>query len=123
MSTAIQPILGGTTMPYPDQQSYTLTYRGGTLEMADGSIVHDMVDGSTARHMFQLTWKLLTDTELGTLKTAYATVKDTTASFTSVNNVVYTVTRPERGEMQVEIVVTSQGTLAYNVSFTLIEDS
>jgi hypothetical protein len=122
MAVATVPTLGATTLPVPKEQSYTLTYRGGTLAMADGSIVHDLVD-ATARHLFRLRWELLTATELATVKTAYAGVKDATASYKSIENVTYTVTRPDGGEMTVDPVVTAAGDVKFNVTIELIEDS
>lgn len=88
--------------------------------MANGSIVHDLVD-STARHSFDLRWEFLTATEYGTIKTAYALVKDTTATFVSIENTSYTVTRPDRGELDVTPVVVAGGEIEYHVGMQLIE--
>lgn len=122
MATATTPTLASTSLPVPKEFSYGLIYRGGTLEMADGSIVHDLVD-STARHLFRMRWELLTSTELGTIKTAYAAVKDTTGTFLSIENVSYTVTRPDGAELRVDAVVTAGGDIKFNVAMELVEDS
>lgn len=122
MATATQPSLGGNSLPMPDSQTYEILYRGGTQEMADGSIVHDLVDG-TGRYLFHLTWLLLNATELSTLKTAFASIKNATATYVSIENSSHTVTRVNDGRMNVTPRVTAQGEIAFDVSFDLIEDS
>jgi hypothetical protein len=122
MAVATIPTLGGTALPAPKEQSSKTAYRGGTLIMADGSIVHDLVD-PTPRFTFHLEWVYLNVTQLGTLQTAFASIKDTTAVYVSIRNTSHTVTRTDGGEMSVTPVVTGGGDIKFNVSFDLIEDS
>ena len=122
MAVATIPKLGATTLPPPSEQDYTTEYRGGSLQMADGSIVIDLVD-ATARYRFMLRWKLLTKTQKDALLTAYATIKNTTAVYTSIENTTHTVTRPDGGAPKITPVVTAGGDIKYNVEFDLIEDS
>lgn len=122
MPTATTPTLAGTTLPVPKEQQYGKLYRGGTLEMADGSIVHDLVD-TTVRHRFRLRWEYLTQTEKNSIATAYEAIKNTTGTYLSVENVSYTVTRPDGGEMDVTVEVVAGGELAFHVAIELLEDS
>jgi hypothetical protein len=122
MAVATIPKLGATTLPPPSDQDYTPEYRGGTLQMADGSIVHDLVDAN-ARTRFTLRWKLLTKTQKDSLLTAYATIKNTTATYISIENTSHTVTRPDGGAPKVTPVVTGGGDIKFNVELDLIEDS
>lgn len=122
MATATTPTLGGTTLPMPTEQSYEPEYRGGTLNMADGSIVHDLVD-TTARYTFHLKWTLLTATEKNTILTAYAGIKNTTATYVSIENASHTVTRPEGGKPRVTPRVTAGADIKFDVELDLIEDS
>jgi hypothetical protein len=122
MATATQPTLGGVTLAYPDSQTYTRFFRGGTLEMADGSIVHDLVD-TTVRHRFRLKWTLLNSTEKGTIQTQWDAIKNATATYVSIENASYTVTQPEGAEMSVTPRVTASGEIAFDVELELIEDS
>jgi hypothetical protein len=122
MAVATIPVLGGTTLPAPKEQSYRRLYRGGTLMMADGSIVHDLTD-ATARHWFRLEWVYLTSTQLTTIQTAFDGIKNATAIYTSIRNMTHTVTRTDGGELEITPVVTAAGDIKYNVTMELVEDS
>jgi len=101
---------------------YTRIQRGGTLIMASGKIVHDLVD-NTARHRCRLRWSYLTNTELGVVQTAWDAIKASTATYVSVRSTSHTVTRPEGGELEVVPVVTAGGDLKFHVAMELQEDS
>lgn len=122
MALATIPTLGGTALPPPKEQNYTRLYRGGSLQMANGKLVHDLVD-ATARHSFSLRWEYINNTQLGTITTAWDAIKNATAVYVSVRNTSHTVTRPEDGELDVTPVVTGGGDLKFHVSMELIEDS
>lgn len=122
MATATTPVLGGTTLPMPTDQDYTRLYRGGTQQMADGSIVKDLVD-TTARHKFSLKWKLKTNTELGTIQTAWDGIKNTTATYTSIRNTNHTVTQPDGAELKVTPRVVAGGDIKFDIEMELVEDS
>lgn len=122
MAVATQPTLGGVTLAYPEDQNYERFFRGGTLEMADGSIVKDLVD-TTVRHRFRLRWRLLTSTEKGTIQTQWDAIKDATATYLSIENASYTVTQPEGATLSVTPRVTASGEIAFDVEMELIEDS
>lgn len=94
---ATQPVLGGTTLPWPDNDGYqeNTGYRGAGRIMADGSVVFDVVNTSLKRR-FTLTWSTLTASEKATVETAFATVRDSSASFTAPTGTVYTVTRDDQ---------------------------
>lgn len=122
MAVATIPTLGGVALPAPKEQGYTRLYRGGSLNMASGKIVHDLIDAN-ARHQFSLRWEFMTNAQLGTITTAWDGIKNTTAAYVSVRNTSHTVTRPEGGELDVTPVVTSAGDLKFHISMELIEDS
>lgn len=123
MAVATTPTLGGVSLPIPKEQAYGRFYRGGTLEMADGSIVHDLVD-STVRYKFRLRWEYLTATQKGTIQTQWDAIKNTTATYVSVENTSHTVTQPDVGtELDVTVVVTAAGELKFHVGMELLEDS
>lgn len=123
MATATTPTLGGVALAMPKSQDYTRAYRGGTLDMADGSIVHDLVD-SSARSLFRLRWEYLTAAEFTVIQTQWDAIKNTTATYVSVTNTSHTVTQPEVGAgLDVALEVTAAGELAYHVSLELKEDS
>lgn len=122
MAIATVPSLGGTALPAPKAQDYTRLYRGGSLQMANGKTVHDLVD-ATARHRFTLRFEYISNTQLNTITTAWDAIKNATATYVSVRNTSHTVTRPEDGELDVTPVVTVAGDLKFHVSMELIEDS
>lgn len=123
MAQATTPSIGMTTLPMPKEQVYTRLYRGGTLEMADGSIVHDLVD-ATVRHRFRLRWEYLSSTEKGTIQTAWDSLKNATATYTSIENATHTVTQPEVGAgLEVTPEVTAGGEILFHVTLELLEDS
>jgi len=122
MAVATIPTLGGVALPAPKSQDYTRLYRGGSLQMANGKIIHDLID-NTARHAFNLRFEFINNTQLGTITTAWDAIKNATATYVSVRNTSHTVTRPEDGELDVTPVVTAGGDVKYHVSMDLIEDS
>lgn len=122
MATATTPTLGGVTLPMPKEQSYARLFRGGTLQMADGSIVHDLVD-TTVRYRFNLRWELLTSTEKGTIQTQWDAIKNTTATYLSIENASHTVTQPDGAELKVTPRVTAAGEILFDVECELLEDS
>lgn len=122
MSTATQPTLGGVTLAFPAEQSYQRLFRGGHLDMADGSIVIDLVD-TTVRYRFKLRWELITSTEKGTIQTQWDAIKNTTATYVSIENTSHTVTQPDGATLDVTPRVTAAGEIAFDVALELVEDS
>jgi len=122
MAAATIPTLGATTLPAPKEQGYKRFYRGGTLTMADGSIVHDLTD-ATARHSFSLRWEYQTSAQLNTIQSAWDAIKNATATYVSVRNTSHVVTQPDGAQLEVTPVVTALGDLKFHVSMELVEDS
>src|SRR4030095_911219 len=121
MAIATVPSLGGTALPVPKEQPYRRFYRGGTLQMADGSIIHDLVD-NVARHSFRLRWEYKTNTELTTIQNAWDPIKTTTATYVSVRIPSHTVTQPDGADLSVTPVVTAAGDLKFHIEMELVED-
>ena len=97
------PALGGTTLPQVGARDSYMEfpgYRGADLEMASGALATDLVSTGVKRR-FELAWLGLTETQVNTVLTAFATVRDSSASFTSPLGGSYTVTR-DFGAMEVE---------------------
>lgn len=122
MSTATTPTLGGASLPMPESQDYEREFRGGHLEMADGSIVKDLVD-ATVRYRFTLRWVLLTSTEKGTIQTQWDAIKNTTATYVSIENTSHTVTQPDGATLKVKPRVVAGAEIAFDVEMELVEDS
>lgn len=122
MATATTPSLGGQALALPTAQNYERLFRGGTLTMADGSIVHDLVD-TTVRYVFHIKWTLLTSTEKSTIQTAWDAIKNATATYVSIENSSHTVTQPDGARLSVTPIVTSAGEILFDVELDLIEDS
>jgi hypothetical protein len=92
---ATQPVLATKTLPWPqdpDGYSYDYEFRGASRQMADGSLVIDLVQ-ATAKHVFVLKWNGLTDTQLGDIEDAYDAIAAASASFTGLDGTTYTVMR------------------------------
>ena len=92
-----QPVLAGNTLPYPAAPGgydESIEYRGGSAEMADGSVVFDLVN-ATGKHLFVLRWQNITGTQKATVETAYAAIKTsyTSNNFTAPTGTTYTVQR------------------------------
>ena len=122
MTTATQPTLGGVALAYPAEQSYERLFRGGHLQMADGSIVIDLVD-TAVRYMFHLKWINLTSTEKGTIQTQWDAIKNTTATYVSIENTSHTVTQPDGASLKVKPLVSAAGEIIFDVECDLVEDS
>ena len=98
------PALGGTTLPQVGAHDSYMEfpgYRGADLEMASGALATDLISTSVKRR-FELAWLGLTEAQVSTVLTAFATVRDSSASFTSPLGGSYTVTR-DYGAMEVEL--------------------
>lgn len=122
MATATTPTLGGVSLSAPESQTYERLFRGGTLTMADGSIVHDLVD-TTVRYKFSLRWTLRTAAQKTTIQTQWDAIKNATATYTSIENTSHTVTQPEGASMRVTPRVTASGDIKFDIELDLIEDS
>lgn len=85
---------GGTTLPQCTRDGYdeTLELWGSDVVMASGAVKTDLVQ-SSAKRKFELRWKALTEDQVSTVETAWATVATASVGFTSVRGNKYTVTR------------------------------
>lgn len=85
---------GGTTLPQCTRDGYDeqLELWGSDVVMASGAVKTDIVQAN-AKRKFELRWKALTEDQVSTVETAWATVKTATAGFTSPRGNKYTVTR------------------------------
>ena len=98
------PALGGTTLPQVYVKGGFMEYpgyRGADLEMASGALATDLISTSVKRR-FELYWVGLTEAQVSTVLTAFATVDDSSASFTSPTGGSYTVTR-DYGALELEV--------------------
>ncbi len=98
------PALGGTTLPQVYVKGGFVEYpgyRGADLEMASGALATDLISTSVKRH-FELYWVGLTEAQVNTVLTAFATVDDSSASFTSPVGGSHTVTR-DYGALELEV--------------------
>ena len=88
------PALGGTTMPQCSGYSYKRLYHGGSLRLGNGTLTHDVVN-ATAKRVFELSWRNVSEANRDTINTAYATVASSSASLTTPDGVTATVVRAE----------------------------
>jgi hypothetical protein len=93
---ATQPILQGYTLPYPEaDDGYGETYgmRAVSLETANANLVFQRVT-TTGKREFSLSWIAISNTELGTIRSAYDALLSTggSSNFTAVSGSTYTVT-------------------------------
>lgn len=88
--------LGGVTLPHvqPDGYIERAGYRGADRVMLSGALATDLVTNSVKRS-FELTWRRLTEAQVSTLLSAFATVRDGSATFVTPLGGSYTVTREE----------------------------
>jgi hypothetical protein len=88
--------LGGVTLPHvqPDGYIERPGYRGADRVMLSGALATDLLT-TTVKRTFELTWRRLTEAQVTTLLSAFATVRDGSAAFVSPLGGSYTVTRDE----------------------------
>lgn len=104
------PVLGGYSLPDPSEYEETEEYRGGGRLMASGAVVYDLLS-TIAKHAYMLTWDTLTSSQKTTVKAAFATVKNSSAAFTTLEGTSVTVTRdPEQDNITFKAVATASGT-------------
>lgn len=116
------PALGGTTLPQVAWNGYDETpgYRGADTIMASGAMVTDLISTSLKRS-FELRWVGLSEAQVTTVLTAFATVDSGSASFTSPVGGSHTVTR-EVGQLAINVNwYTAAGTLRADVTMRLRE--
>lgn len=120
MAVATAPSLGGTTLAPPKEQNFNRLYRGGTLSMANGAIVHDLVD-LTPRHAFKLRWEFISAAQFNTIVGAWDAIKNATATYVTVTGSSYVVTQPENAQLDITLVTIAGGQIAYHVAMDLVE--
>lgn len=101
--------LGGVTLPDVATDGFreNYGYRGVDREMLSGAVVTDLVVAS-AKRTFELRWRALTETQVATIKTAFATVDDGSATLITPLGATVTVTR-DVGALALEIQWESRG--------------
>lgn len=114
------PILASQTLAVPTGYRRVRTFRGGQQMMADGTLSTDLVN-TAAKHVFELSWAMMTDAQLTTLRTAFDAIKDTSGSYTDVDGTVYSVTLDENGlELDTEMVkIAGAGNYRWRTSLKL----
>ena len=116
------PVLGSVTMPAiaaADGYSEVLAYRGGMRRKANGSVTTQLVDANVKRK-FRLTWPALTDAQKTTVTSAFATVDDSSASFTAPTGTTYTVTRdPDSPGVSFDMYMIGGGTVRWRCTMYL----
>ena len=122
---ATTPTLGGTTLPDPATYNETVYNRGAYREMANGSVVTDLVV-SPAKRNFRMTWRTISNTDKATRLTAWATIDDSSATFRPPTyaqlSTDYTVTRdPAQPELSIEAVPTPNA-LRWNIEMALRQE-
>jgi hypothetical protein len=118
------PVLGSVTLPAiaaADGYSETLDYRGGFRRNASGGVVTQLV-ASAVKRKFRLTWPALTDAQKTTVISAFATVDDSSASFTAPTGTAYTVTRdPDSPGVSFDMFMIGGGSTRWRCSLFLEE--
>jgi hypothetical protein len=107
----VVPTLEGTSLPPPSGYEESDSFRGASVVMSSGVVKFEIVQ-SSAKIDFTLTWDALTETQIGTIRTAWAAIKTTytSSNFLSLRNVSYTVTRhPDQKELKFPAVKTARG--------------
>jgi hypothetical protein len=90
-------VLGGVTLPDPSEYEESEGYRGGGRLMTDGSVAFDLLS-TTAKHEYTIGWGTLTAAQKTQVKNAFATVKNASAAFTTIEGASVTVTRAQDQE-------------------------
>ena len=117
---ATQPVLAGYTLPWPKGYRTQVGYRGGGQEMANGTVVFDLVT-TAAKRVIKLEWPLLTDAQRTTVENAFAAIKASTGAFTSMEGTAMTVSRdPSQNSIEFEAVPTANG-VRWRASLSLRE--
>lgn len=119
---ASAPVLAGQTLAMPQEYTRKRQYRGGRQTMLDGSTVVDLVSTS-AKHMWELSWPLLTDAQASTLQTAFDALKDTSGAYTDIDGAAYTVSLDGVPEVtKTAVKAAGAGNVRWSVSITLRQE-
>lgn len=121
-----QPVLATNNLPHPagpsgyDEQ---LEFRGAPSEMADGSVMFDLVN-PTGKHLFVLKWENITATQKATVETAWTAIymSYSANNFTAPTGTTYTVTRdPGQTKIDWKSTITGAGELVWSGELRLRE--
>lgn len=116
---ATQPVIGSTTVAWPASHVVNVAYRGGAVIMANGTQVTDLVN-TAAKRRWTLGWKAITGTELASILTGVASIKDASGNYTDLNGTSYTATLDGTLDLTATS-VTAAGGIRHDVSLALRE--
>ena len=118
------PVLAGYSLPQPaerDGYSPGRTYRGGSMRLADGSLVYDLVN-DTYKRTFELSWRNISEANRAIVDNAFNAIRKASAAFTAPDGQTATV---NRAESQTDLVWSTQraanNTIVYSGTLRLEE--
>jgi len=117
-----QPVLNSVTLPHVSGYTERVLYLGSRTRLANGTLRTHLVNTS-AKRLFVLEWRGLTDTNCTTLRTAFDTALKASTSFTSPNGGSFTVVVDE-SQMDMTFEAVRQGvgtTLRWSTTLILRE--
>jgi hypothetical protein len=117
---ATVPVLASQNLAHPSAYEVTVTFRGGVTELASGVQSTDLVQ-SGAKKLFYLEWNALTSAQKTALETAFAAIKNSSASFTDSDNNSFTVTRDGDAQLSFRYIRVAGGGFRYSASLRLRE--
>lgn len=90
---ATQPILQGTTLPWPSEYEEKYGIRAASLELANGNLAFQRITTSAKRE-FHISWDIVSNGDRGDILAAYDNLLAVggTNNFTSIHNDTFTVT-------------------------------
>lgn len=120
---ATQPVLGGVTLAHPTAYEADQVLQGSVQEMADGTIVVDVVNPGLIgiyRPVYKLTWTNITSANATTIENQYwAMVNAGSASFTTPEGAIVNVMPTKDIKLDRKAVKTFGGTLRYSVTIEM----
>lgn len=115
--------INGVTIANPSEYRETYTHLGAARQMADGSIVRDLVNASSKSRFF-LAWNRLTETQKDTLETTINTLAAATATVTFVapDGSSYSVWQdPDSVESEFEMWTDGANTVLWRTTLRMVE--
>lgn len=109
--------LAAQSIPDAATQTVRRAYRGASFVLANGTVVHDLVNAS-AKSILSITWQAITASQLTAIQTGYDALTSS-GTYTDHNSTAWTVIQDEGlGPLEYEEVNAASGP-RYNVSLTL----
>lgn len=113
------PVLAGNSLPDPSEIDVRVKFLGGSEEMADGKVVHDLI-APDAKRNFTYKWNYVDD--FSGILAGWTALKSEAGSLVHIDGQTYSVMRPTNSkDLSYRAIKTAAGIVWVDISLNLVE--